>query len=40
MMKLSAEDSLIFAKALLDPSKPNADLKLTFAAHSKMVAMK
>jgi len=40
MMKLSTEDSLIFAKALLDPPKPNAALTRAFAAHPKMVAMK
>jgi len=40
VMKLSAEDSLIFAKSLIDPPKPNAALKRAFAAHSKLIAMK
>jgi uncharacterized protein (DUF1778 family) len=40
VMKLNAEDSLIFAKALIDPPKPNAALRRAFAAHSKTVTMK
>ena len=40
VMKLNAEDSLIFAKALIDPPKPNAALRRAFAAHSKAVTMK
>jgi uncharacterized protein (DUF1778 family) len=40
VMRLNAEDSMIFAKALIDPPKPNAALKRAFAAHSKRVVMK
>jgi len=40
VMKLSAEDSRIFAQALINPPKPNATLKRAFAAHSKTVTMK
>ena len=40
VMRLNAEDSMIFAKALIEPPKPNAALKRAFAAHSKRVTMK
>ena len=40
VMKLSAEDSLLFAKALILPPKPNSALKRAFAAHAKKVEMK
>ena len=40
VMKLSAEDSRLFARALIDPPKPKAALRRAFAAHSKMVSMK
>jgi uncharacterized protein (DUF1778 family) len=40
VMKLNAEDSRLFAQALIDPPKPNAALRRAFAAHSKMVSMK
>jgi uncharacterized protein (DUF1778 family) len=40
VMKLSAEDSRIFAQALIDPPKPNTALRRAFTAHSKMVTMK
>ena len=40
VMKLNAEDSMIFAKALIDPPKPNAALRRAFATHSKRVTMK
>lgn len=40
LMKLNAEDSRIFAQALIDPPKPNAAMRRAFAAHSKMVSMK
>ena len=40
VMRLNAEDSMIFAKALIDPPKPNAALKRAFAAHSKRVVIK
>ena len=40
VMRLNAEDSMIFAKALIDSPKPNAALKRAFAAHSKRVVMK
>jgi uncharacterized protein (DUF1778 family) len=40
VMKLNAEDSMIFANALIDPPKANAALRRAFAAHSDKVAMK
>ncbi|MCX6970668.1 MAG: DUF1778 domain-containing protein [Verrucomicrobia bacterium] len=40
VMRLNAEDSMIFAKALIDPPKPNAALRSAFATHSKRVTMK
>jgi uncharacterized protein (DUF1778 family) len=40
VMRLNAEDSMIFAKALIEPPKPNAALRRAFAAHSKKVTMK
>ena len=40
LMKLSAEDSLTFANALINPPKPNAALKRALAAHAKSVTMK
>jgi len=40
LMSLNAEDSAIFAKALIDPPKPNAALKRVFASHAKKVVMK
>ena len=40
VMRLNAEDSMIFAKALIDPPKPNAALRGAFATHSKRVTMK
>jgi uncharacterized protein (DUF1778 family) len=40
VMKLNAEDSRMFALALIDPPKPNAALRRAFAAHSKTVSMK
>ena len=40
VMKLNAEDSMIFAKALIDPPKPNAALRRALAAHSDKVVMK
>ena len=40
MMKLSGEDSLLFAKALINPPKPGASLKRAFAAHAKSVTMR
>jgi uncharacterized protein (DUF1778 family) len=40
VMRLNAEDSMIFAKALIDPSKPNAAWRRAFTAHSNKVVMK
>jgi len=40
VMRLNAEDSMIFAKALIEPPEPNAALRRAFAAHSKRVTMK
>ncbi len=40
VMRLNSEDSMIFAKALIDPPKPNAALKRAFAAHAKRARMK
>jgi uncharacterized protein (DUF1778 family) len=40
VMRLNAEDSMIFAKALIDPPKPNAALRRAFADHSNRVVMK
>lgn len=40
VMKLSAEDSRIFADALITPPSPNAALKRAFASHVKSVTMR
>ncbi len=40
MMKLNAEDSVIFAKALIQPPQPKTALRRAFAAHSKTVTLK
>ena len=40
LMTLSADDSLIFAEALINPPAPNAVMKRAFAAHEKSVTMK
>lgn len=37
VMSLNVEDSLNFAKALINPPKPNAALKRAFAMHAKKV---
>jgi uncharacterized protein (DUF1778 family) len=40
VMKLSAQDSLRLAKALIHPPAPNAALKKAMALHKKMVTMR
>lgn len=40
VMQLGREDSLRFAKILIDPPKPNAALKRAFALHAKTVTMR
>lgn len=37
VIKLSLEDSKIFAKALINPPKPNAALKRAFKRHKALV---
>lgn len=40
VLKLSVADSLIFAKALIHPPKPNAALRRALESHAKSVKMK
>jgi len=40
VLRLTSEDSLTFAKALIHPPKPNAALKRALASHAASIRMK